>query len=284
MRGLPSRSRLLRRAAVLAAACSIAGFVSAQGETGFLRGAGRADVALSFNREDYGSDYRLGSSPFAPPIAGVERDLYGLYVAYGARADLDLVFNAAYVEARGEGEALGLPDEQGLQDGAFYLKWRATQGQALGGRLVWLLAPGVEFRLDDYTDFEQNALNGLGEGDTVLRARSIVQLEFEGAYAALEVGYDHHVGELDDEVPIHLTTGIALGSSLWLQPYYSTIVALGDAVSNPLLDDTQDGYSRLGLGLYWGLSDSYGLSAGVRRSDEGRNESTGFSLGVVLRL
>jgi len=257
---------------------------AAQGETGFLRGAGKLDLALSWNVDDY-DDFRLGGSPFAPPIDGVERQLYGAYAAWGVRDDLDLTFSGAYVRASADdGPALGYEDEQDWQDAAVHAKWRLHEAGLGRGRLTWLLAPGIRFPLTEYERFADNALNGLGDGDVVLRARTIVQYQWGGLYAALETGYDHRNGRLDDEIPIHLSTGFALGERLTLQPFFTTILALGDTVANPLFEADEDGFTRFGLGAYHRVRDSFGLTAALRRSDEGRNESTGLSLGLVLRF
>ncbi len=228
-----------------------------QGETGFLRGNGRLDLATSYSLDTF-DEYFLGSSPFAPPIDGVERQLLGLYAAYGLRDDLDLTLNAAYSIADADDD-FGFERESDPGDAALQVKWRFYESTLGFGRLSWLLAPGVRFPITDYTTFSDNALNGLGEGDTVLLARTIVQVEWRASYAALETGYDHQSGRLDDEIPVHLSVGIALGGRATLQAFTTNLIALGDAVSNPVFSEEDDGFLRYGLSAYVRISERLGL-------------------------
>jgi len=271
---------MTRALARLAAPALLATAALAQGENAFLRGTGHLDVATSYSLDTYGG-YRLGDPP-GPRIDDVERRTFDVYAAYGLREDLDLVVNGAYVSAESEAGS-GFPDESDLQDAAVRLKWRLGQRALGAGTFTWLFAPGYRFPLANYTTFADNALSGVGEGDTVVMGRVVGQYTWRSSYVALETGYDHRSGKLDDEVPVHLSLGTTIERTT-LQLFFTNILALGDTVSNPLISDERDGYIRVGLGAYVRITDAFGLSLSVRYSDEGENEATGASIGTVFRL
>lgn len=252
---------------------------AAQGETGFLRGKGNLDLSTTYSLDVF-DEIRL-ENPVERFDEG-ERQIFGLYGAYGFGDDLDLVFNAAYVSAEAEGEP-AFEDESDLQDASVQVKWR-TYDRALGpGRFAWLFAPGIRIPLTDYEDYSDNPLNGIGEGETVLLGRMIGHYEWRSSYAALETGYDHRTGRLDDEIPLHLSLGTTFGRVTY-QAFLTNLYALGDTVSSPRLSDERDGYSRIGLGVYVRVTDRLGLSFQVRSSDDGTNDSQGFSLGTSFRF
>jgi hypothetical protein len=270
------------RVALLALAA--ASSAAAQGETGFLRGAGKLDVSTSYSFERY-DEYELENP--TEEFEDAERQILGVYAALGVSDDLDLVFSAAHVRAEA-GDSNGAPmttfdDESDLQDAALQAKWRAYERELGPGRFRWLLAPGVRFPLTDYEDYEDNPLNGLGEGDVALLGRVIAHYDWRGAYAALETGYDVRTGKLDNEIPIHLSLGTTVGN-VTFQGFLTNLYALGDTVSNNRQSDERDGYVRLGLGSYVRVTEGFGLSLSVRFSDDGTNDAQGFSIGTVFRL
>lgn len=270
---------LLHPARLATTAVLLALPAAAQGDNGFLRGEGRLDIATSCSVERYGR-YRLENP--SQSFDDVERRIFGLYAAYGLCTDLDLVAHAARVAAESESGS-GFADESGLQDASLQLKWRGYERALGSGTFSWLFAPGIRFPLTDYPSFADNPLNGLGEGDTVLLGRVIAHYQWSSSYAALETGYDHRNGTLDDEVPVNLSLGTTLDRTT-LQLFYSNVLALGDTVSNERFSDEHDGYLRVGLGAYVRISEAFGLFVNVRYSDEGENDSTGASVGTVFRL
>ncbi|MFN0009614.1 MAG: hypothetical protein ACKVXR_17095 [Planctomycetota bacterium] len=232
---------------------------------------------------DWYDDYLLGTPPFGPPIDGVRREITSLYAAWGATEDLDLIFSAAYVSATAD-DASGLDSEQDLQDALAYAKWKVLERELGPGQFRLLLSPGIEFPLTDYATYEDNALNGLGDQAVVLRARLIAHYQAGAAFASVETGYDHVTGELDDELPFHATVGMGLGRGWTLSSFYTKVAGIGDTFVTSPAQTEIDEYQRYGLAAYFQISDTLGLTANVRRSDEGRNESEGLSLGLVFRF
>jgi hypothetical protein len=264
----------------LGAILALATVPMAQGETGFLRGKGKLDLALSYSLDLY-DEYALENP--TQDVDDLERQLYGLYAAYGLSDRADLVVSGAYVQSEADAAA-GFDDESDLQDGALQLKWRAYQRELGPGSFSFLLAPGVRAPLSDYESYADNPVNGVGDGSTVLLGRVIAHYAWRGAYAALETGYDRRNGRLDDEIPLHLTLGTALGRNVNVQAFVTNLYALGDEVSDPRLSDERDGYTRVGVSSYLRVTERFGVSLSLRSSDDGSSESTGFSLGTVFRL
>ncbi len=275
--GIVARGPVIAWAGLLA----LSGSAFAQGETGFLRGEGKLDVVLSYDSDSY-DVFFLGSSPFAPPIEDVERQRFGIYAAYGLTSDIDLTLSGAYVNAEG-GEEFEFAEESSLENGVVQLKWRAFETELGPGRLSFLLAPGIQFPLDDYPTYDDNAINGIGEHDVVLRGRVIAHYQIGPVFAAIESGYDHRNGELSDEVPLNITVGSSIGSRFFATAFYSAIYGDPRTVDSPLEPITED-YTRYGVGLFVSITEALGVSLGVRRTDEGRNVSEGFTVGAVLRF
>lgn len=274
------------RSAFLGAACvaAIAGNALAQGETGFLRGKGKLDVVASWNRDTH-DEFFIGDSPSAPQIDGVRRDVYSLYGAYGLTDEVDLIANVAYVEAVADAESLPLSDERALQDLALSAKVLIGSTRVGSGDASLLFGPGVKLPLTDYADFIENPVNAPGHGQVDLRARFIGQYHFDaGPWFALETGYDRRNGAPADEVPFNLTFGFNPHERLTLMPFYSHTFGVGDAPTDSGLETSGASFDRIGLSAYWRLGETYGLSGSYRRTDEGRNDSQGFSLGLVLRF
>ena len=64
----------------------LAGPLGAQGETGFTRGEGRADVVFSFGQDDYEEEPLFPGNELE-----VRRITYSTYAAVGLTDDIDLV-------------------------------------------------------------------------------------------------------------------------------------------------------------------------------------------------
>lgn len=262
----------------------LVGSASAQGETGFLRGAGKLDLVASWNRDSF-DEYFIGDSPFAPPIDGVQRDIYSVYGAYGLTDSIDLIANASYVVAEADAEDFLISDESSLQDLVLGAKFAIASTRIGPGTASLALLPGVKFPLTDYPDFIDNAVNAPGHGQVDLRARVVGQYRFDhGTWFAVETGYDRRNGAPADEVPFNVTLGFNLLERLTLTPFYSHVFGVGETETDSGLATSGAQFDRFGIGTYWRFNDALGLSASYRRTDEGRNDSEGFSVGLVLRF
>lgn len=255
----------------------------AQGETGFLRGEGRTDVVLAVTVDQYDEFWVGDDRVEAPPVGEVERTSGVLYVAHGLRDDLDLVLGAAWVQSESDGTA-GFPDEEDLQDLLLAAKWRARAWELGGGELSLLAMPGIKLPM---TDYEDNAVTAIGDGQVDLRGRVIAHYQTErGLFASLETGYDRRNGAPSDEIPIHVTLGGSIGD-VTVTPFYSHIESRGgtDIGGGPFRSNEEE-FDRAGVGLYWRVSDAFGLTGGWRTTLDGKNtgDVDGFSLGIVVRL
>ncbi len=256
----------------------------AQGETGFLRGEGKLDIAASYILDSY-DEFWVGSHKVSDPAVGeVERQSYALYGAYGLSDDVDLILSGAYVEADSDGTG-GFPEESDLQDLLAAAKWRICERMIGGGSTFsFALLPGIKVPM---TDYENNAVTAIGDGQVDLRARVVAQLDFaNGSFAALETGYDRRNGSPDDEVPAHLTIGTTIAQRLTVSPFLSRVESLGGPdIGNPSgFPPVEEDYTRAGVSLFWRLNERWGLTGSWRTTLDGRNtgDADGFSIGVVL--
>lgn len=253
-----------------------------QGETGFTRGAGKLDTVLTFSQDRF-DEFFLGPSPFAPVITGVQRQIYSLYAAYGVTDRVDLIANLAWVDAQADAEQFLISDESDLQDLTLSVKARVAEWRVGPGNFTVAALPGVKLPVGDYASFEDNAINAPGHRQVDLRARLVAQYQLDsGNWFALEGGYDRRNGIPADEIPINATLGINVAQRVTLTPFYSFVTSNGEADLG--LATSGVAFDRYGLGAYVPVSDGLGITANYRRTDEGRNESEGFSVGLVFRF
>jgi len=258
---------------------------SAQGETGFLRGKGRADVVLGATLDRYDHFY-VGDMRVENPAVGTVKRWSGvLYAAYGLRDDLDLIASAAWVRSQSNGTA-NSPTEEDLQDFLLAAKWRFAQWRLGRGAFSLLAEPGIKVPI---TDYENDAITAIGDGQIDLRGRVILHYVLDsGAFASLETGYDRRNGEPHDEVPINLTVGGNVGP-VTIAPFYSRIDSLGGTnIGDPGFDfpGLEEDLERVGVSLYWRVNDHFGVTGSWRTTIGGKNtgDVDGYSFGVVARL
>ncbi len=267
------------------AACLVASAPRGQGETGFLRGAGKTDVAVTYFLDTYDEFWVGGDRVSMPGVGEVDRMGYNLYAAYGLRDDLDLILSASYVEAESDGAA-GAPDESDLQAAVLAAKWRVLRRQYDWGEVSFSLLPGVSLPL---TDYENNAITAIGDGQIDWRGRIVGHIQTHGGtFASIETGYDHRIGKPKDEIPIHLTVGHTFANRFTLSPFLSVVESLGGTdIGPPGTNDfptNEEDYVRTGLSAYYRLCEDVGITGSWRTTLDGRNtgDVEGFTLGLVF--
>lgn len=276
----------MRSRCLLAMTLVLVSVASAQGDTGFLRGKGRADVALSYSVDRY-DEFWVGSDRVEDPGVGeIERATTSLYAAYGLCEDLDLILNAAYVSTSSDGAA-GFPDEDDLQDLVLGAKWRAHEMGAGPGRLALFLAPAIKLPMSDYED---NAVTAIGDGQVDLRLRGIAHYQIGTFWASLETGFDKRNGAPDDEIPLNLTLGGNAGP-VTIMPFYSQISSQGgidisDIPAEGGFPSVEEEYTRYGVRAYARINERFGLTAGWLTTSDGRNtgDVDAYSFGLVFGL
>lgn len=259
---------------------------AAQGETGFLRGAGNYDVIPYYNVDRY-DEFWVGSTDVDNDAAGfgeIERTTYGLFGAYGVSDDVDVSLNIAYVGSTAEA---GVESERDFQDATLRGKWRilGARKEERPLQLSVLLAPGIKFPLSDYED---NSITSIGDGQTDYLGRVIGHVWLKsGLFASLETGYDYRAGRPDDEIPIHLTVGGTLFRRFTVSPFYSNINSLDgiDLGQGPFTEAEED-LERLGVSVFVRLTDKIGVTGNYKVTLDGKNtgDVDGFSLGLVVRF
>lgn len=271
-----------RTAAFLLALALPASLARAQGDTGFLRGEGRLDSALSYTLDWY-DEFWVGDMKVSDPGVGeVERETFSLYAAYGLTNDIDLVLNANYVEAESDG-TVPFDDEEDLQDLYLGAKWRAYSAAIGTGMFSALLAPSVKLPM---TDYEDNNVTAIGDGQVDLRFRGILHYQWSAFFGSLESGYDVRNGAPEDEVPLNLTLGGTIADRVTLMPFYSLVRSDGGPdIGDPgfTFRAVQEEYDRIGISAYARLGQGLGLSAMWRTTTDGMNtgEAETISVGLV---
>lgn len=255
---------------------------SAQGETGFLRGAGHLDTAISYTKDAY-NEFWVGTDKVHDPGVGrVTRSTYNLYAAYGLTDDVDLALSAPWVVA--SSTSGNFDRESDLQDLGFQAKWRLLRERVGPGEASFLVAPGVKIPGSDY---EENSVTAIGDGQPDYRGRVIAHYGFDcGAFVSLESGYDRRVGEPKDETPWNVTVGATFFDVLTVSPFYSAVRSYGGPnIGTDSFPAVQEEYDRWGVGAYARLTDTFGLTGFWRTTTDGRNtgDVDGFSLGIVVR-
>lgn len=260
----------------------------AQGDTGFLRGLGKLDISLTYTNDSYDEFWVGDDKVSAPPVGEVERQTTSLYTAYGVRDDIDLVFSAAYVEASADGTG-NFPDEDDLQDAVLGVKWSFWKKRMGSGEASLLFAPSIK---QPMTDYEDNNVTAIGDGQTDLRGRFIAHYQLDnGCFGALETGYDRRNGGSDDEIPVNLTVGGTIANRVTIMPFYQLVDSLGGIDINQIpaeggFPETEEDYERVGVGAYVRLTDQLGLSGRWLTTLDGKNtgDVDSYSFGFVFRL
>jgi hypothetical protein len=264
----------------------VAPSVAAQGETGYYRGEGNLDIVLSLTLDSYDEFWVADDKVEMAGVGEVERTTATLYAAYGLCDDIDLTANAAWVDSTSDGDG-GAPDESDLQDLVLAAKWRAWQHESSAGRYSISLSPGIKLPL---TDYEENAITAIGDGQVDLRGRAILHGEWAGGwFASLETGYDRRNGAPDDEFPLHLRGGKTFAGTLTVGPFFSRVDSLGgNDISTPgsSFPENEEDFTRAGISAYARLGEQVGAHAGWHTTLDGRNtgDVEGFTVGLVYRM
>lgn len=272
--------------AVVVSIAALTSLASAQGDNGFTRGEGRTSVALSYTLDWY-DEFWVGTTKVSDPGVGeIERATYNLWAAHGLTEDIDLVASGSYVEASSDGAA-GFDDEDDLQDLVLGAKWRVHQTGAGPGVLGLLVAPSVKLPM---TDYEDNAVTAIGDGQVDVRLRGIAHYQIGTFWAALETGYDRRNGAPSNEVPLNVTLGGNVGP-VTIMPYYSQVfsdggIDISQVPAEGRFPAVEEEYVRFGLATYARLGENFGLTAGYRTTSDGKNtgDVDAYTLGLVFNL
>ncbi|MCI0651407.1 MAG: hypothetical protein L0Z55_05950 [Planctomycetes bacterium] len=280
----PVNARISVAAAALLAAllCAAPRSLFAQGETGYLRGKGRTDVAVSYSEDTY-DKFWMGHRRVADPgVKRITRAAYNLFVAHGVTDDIDLSFSAPYVRVDSTGVFRTVDDFTDLE---IRLKWRVFRKTVGGGSASFLLAPGYKVPIDNY---ENNAPNALSDEQEDFRARGIVHFQSDsGVFLSLDTGYDFRAARPHDEFPVHVKAGFTLFQRVTLSSFYSRVNSLGgyDIGDGPFPGVEED-YERWGVGTYIRITDRFGITGSYYTTLAGQNtgDVDGFAGGIVIRL
>ncbi len=269
----------LRVAGFLAAASATA---AAQGDTGFLRGRGKTDLSLSYAAESY-DEFFVGSDKTSTTALGkVTHESFNLHAAYGLTNDLDLFVAASWVDAENDGTA-AFHDETALQDAIGGAKWRLVGPNRFGpGNFSFLVAPSVKIPM---THYEAKLPTAIGDGQVDYRARAIAHYRLDcGIWASVESGFDYRMEGPGNEMPLNVTVGFPITPFVTVSPFWSAVISDGSGdIGQVDLPAVEEEYQRAGVTIYARLDKSFGLTAGVKTTLDGKNtgDLDGYWIGLV---
>ena len=257
----------------------------AQGDNGFLRGAGKTDLSLSYAMDQY-DEFWVGDTKVADPGVGeITRESMNLFVAHGLRNDLDLFAAASWVDVENDGTA-DFNDETQLQDAVGGVKWRVGGEQRIGpGAFSFLLAPSVKIPMSHY---ESNSVTAIGDGQLDYRARGIAHYQLDsGFWLSVESGFDYRTEQPGNEIPLNITLGLPVTQYVTVMPFWSQVSSDGDIdIGQGDFPAVEEDSTRLGVSLYVRIDERLGFTAGWKTTRDGKNtgDVDGYSFGVVYRL
>lgn len=152
---------------------------------GYLKGKGALDLAPSISFNSAKKYAGAGGQTFD---LGYKGSMLSVFAEYGITPRLDAVLTASYVFT---------PEQDGLQDGGLFLKYRPVyRNLGKAGKLGLLLGTGLGFPLADY---EPTISGALGQKAVVAPARLIVQWETPlGLFLNFTGGYNWRLDRLKE--------------------------------------------------------------------------------------
>lgn len=242
---------------------------------GFYKGKGNAEIGLagggSFNKEFYaGTD-----------LIALKRNIFNvsLFAGVGLSENMDVYATVPY---------LVINNENSLQDGSLYLKYRFLNRKLSGGSLQLSLAAGFSSNLADY---QTEGGSALGQQAKVLDIRPVLHYASNnGWFYTLQGAYLYKF----EPVPQALNAGLKIGKAtstyyfdLWYAYQYSFggLDYRGDPAPTTFRELGVD-YNQIGGTYYRPFSDNLGAFIGVSYSFAGRNtvRGYGFNLGMTFKF
>ncbi len=252
--------------------CCFAASLFAQGPvSGFLPGAGKTDLAITYSYE-YFNQYYFGSQK--QEIAQTQHNA-SFFLEHGLSARSSLVLAAPYI---------WIGENRGLQDGSLFLKYSAYQNEGVNGKLYLIGALGATFPLSQYPT---EVSNPIGARATQLQGRVVAQYNSVfGVFAHLQSGLDVRVSP-DNlyALPVVFRLGFS-GSWFYLDgwmEYYHTFNAGQDLTVSAGNGST---WLRGGGTLYYPVTNNFGAFVGFAQIFNGRNIglSSRWNLGLVWKV
>ncbi len=276
---------------------------SAQGMIdGFMRGAGKGVVALSYSTESYDDFYKGTNLVSEPNLGTINTQSICLFAAVGLMDQLDIIASLPYVTtSAGQGY---WSNQSAMQDGAISLKWRPLQIKLENiGTVSGIVAAGITTPFSNYVADAPVAIgHQFTSGD--VRILGNFMTEF-GLFASVQAGYirrgdvplDHVKldGSTKTNVPDALDISAKIGygtSEFYLDAWYQSQTARGGTnigQTDASFPSNGISFSRIGITGYYPLpiwNKQLGVSIGGASTLDGRNvgKSTRISVGVVYGL
>lgn len=269
---------------------------------GFMRGAGKGVVALSYSSENYKNFYKGTTLVSEPNLGTITTQSISLFAAVGLLNQLDIVASLPYITASPSQGTLS--SQSAIQDIAIALKWKPIELKIENiGTVSGIVSAGVSTPMSEYVADAAVAVgHHFSSGD--VRVLGNFMTDF-GLFASVQAGYNRrgdvnldHVtldGTMKTTVPdaVDISTKIGFGTSeyyidAWIQNQTSRG---GTDIGNTDASFPSNGvsFSRIGFTGYYPLplfDRMFGVSISGSNTLDGRNvgNSTRFSVGLVYGL
>jgi hypothetical protein len=252
-----------------------------KGETGFMRGDGKTDIAFSYSLDKFQRLW-VGDDKVNPDTKFF-RYSYNLWVSHGLSKDLDVVATADIVRADTSDSTIR--DHSSVGDGTLALKWRIFEGNLAGGALSFLAVPGTKVPLAKY---ESDGPTALGDGQVDVRAHAVLHWQNQsGTFVAVEGGYDYRFEETPDDLIVNLSLGQSW-RRFTVTPFLIYVKSMGDDDLNQVsrTSHAAESYIRYGVDLLFRLTERVSLNGGAKQTFDGENtgDSWGYWMGIVFRI
>ena len=167
---------------------------------GFMTGAGKTELALSYSHEKFSSFWK-GNRLIYRDWRYITRST-SLYGSHGITEDLDIVVNLPYISASVAGKKA-----TGLQDLGVYLNYRAYDMPLYRANLQVIGSFGIQQPMSRY---ENTEMPYIGHRSTNVDMRAVGQYKMDnGLFAMAQMGYTLKVGPTPNTTSMVARVGYA---------------------------------------------------------------------------
>ena len=251
-------------------------FLFSQGPVdGFYRGKGNMEIGVS-GGTSINKKFFAGTD-----LITLKRNVsyVSLFMGYGISNNFDVYAAVPYLKVN---------DEESLQDGSVYLKYRLLTREVSNGSLQFSLATGFSSNLVDY---QTEGGSAIGQEAKVIDIRPVLHYaRTSGWFYTLQGAYLYKFDPVPAAMNISFKAGKAAANyyfDFWYAYQYSFggLDYRGEPTPSTFRELGVD-YHHIGTTYYQSLTDYLGAFIGASSSLAGRNtvQGFGFNLGVVLKL
>lgn len=240
---------------------------------GYMKSGGELDVAVSYGYDHY-EKYYLGNQ-----LQDTFNRTYqsaSIFLAFGIEDNLDFVASIPYVWTNAE--------NRGLQDGQFFIKYRALKKEAEKSRFDLMFAGGVTTSLSSYR-ISPESDNPIGERPTIFDISTVIQQNFyNGFFFMAKTGISYKIQPIN-QASIPSLVRIGYGhSKFYTDLWVEGVTAIGAEANEVPLGQEGSTYIKFGGTFYVPIGKRFGTFVNGAYTPWGRNVSISPRLGAGFVL